>query len=141
MWIHSHFSGTKEIFSGVDEEGNIYLAFDCKEATDASEFTWCKSYEEIDDTDKFNIETSGDQWVLHLCMETVDICSCKGLFACGKISNYIFLFDAFSSKMYFKNPDKSDLGTYSIAVTDTDGASSSFVMDEEGKTTIVSSPF
>ncbi|XP_025062126.1 myomesin-2 isoform X2 [Alligator sinensis] len=89
-------AGTKEIFSGVDEEGNIYLAFDCKEATDASEFTWCKSYEEIDDTDKFNIETSGDH-----------------------------------SKMYFKNPDKSDLGTYSIAVTDTDGASSSFVMDEE----------
>uniref|UniRef100_A0A7M4ERL2 Myomesin 2 n=1 Tax=Crocodylus porosus TaxID=8502 RepID=A0A7M4ERL2_CROPO len=88
--------GTKEIFSGVDEEGNIYLAFDCKEATDASEFTWCKSYEEIDDTDKFNIETSGDH-----------------------------------SKLYFKNPDKSDLGTYSIAVTDTDGASSSFVMDEE----------
>uniref|UniRef100_A0A8C6JSS6 Uncharacterized protein n=1 Tax=Melopsittacus undulatus TaxID=13146 RepID=A0A8C6JSS6_MELUD len=88
--------GTKEIFSGVDDEGNIYLAFECKEATDASHFVWGKSYEEIDDFDKFKIETEG---------------SC--------------------SKLYFKNPDKSDLGTYSISVTDTDGVSSSFVMDDE----------
>uniref|UniRef100_A0A8B9GB00 Myomesin 2 n=1 Tax=Amazona collaria TaxID=241587 RepID=A0A8B9GB00_9PSIT len=90
--------GTKEIFSGVDDEGNIYLAFECKEATDASHFAWGKSYEEIDDFDKFKIETEG---------------SC--------------------SKLYFKNPDKSDLGTYSISVSDTDGVSSSFVMDDEGK--------
>ncbi|KFQ56145.1 M-protein, striated muscle, partial [Nestor notabilis] len=88
--------GTKEIFSGVDDEGNIYLAFECKEATAASHFVWGKSYEEIDDTDKFKIETEG---------------SC--------------------SKLYFKNPDKSDLGTYSISVSDTDGVSSSFVMDDE----------
>lgn len=45
----------------MDEEGNIYLEFDCKEITDASHFTWSKFYEEIDDTDKFNIETIGDQ--------------------------------------------------------------------------------
>uniref|UniRef100_A0A8C4U9N2 Myomesin 2 n=1 Tax=Falco tinnunculus TaxID=100819 RepID=A0A8C4U9N2_FALTI len=88
--------GTKEIFSGVDDEGNIYLAFECKEATDASHFAWGKSYEEIDDSDKFKIETEGNH-----------------------------------SKLYFKNPDKSDLGTYSISVSDTDGVSSSFVMDEE----------
>ncbi|NWQ78706.1 MPSF protein, partial [Columbina picui] len=88
--------GTKEIFSGVDEEGNIYLAFECKEATDASDFLWGKSYEEIDDFDKFKIETEENL-----------------------------------SKLYFKNPDKSDLGTYSISVTDTDGVSSSFIMDEE----------
>ncbi|XP_065537604.1 myomesin-2 isoform X1 [Lathamus discolor] len=88
--------GTKEIFSGVDDEGNIYLAFECKEATDASHFAWAKSYEEIDDFDRFKIETEG---------------SC--------------------SKLYFKNPDKSDLGTYSISVSDTDGVSSSFVMDDE----------
>uniref|UniRef100_A0A663EBA5 Myomesin 2 n=1 Tax=Aquila chrysaetos chrysaetos TaxID=223781 RepID=A0A663EBA5_AQUCH len=88
--------GTKEIFSGVDDEGNIYLAFECKEATDASHFAWGKSYEEIDDSDKFKIETKGNH-----------------------------------SKLYFKNPDKSDLGTYSISVSDTDGVSSSFVMDDE----------
>uniref|UniRef100_A0A8C3KCF7 Myomesin 2 n=1 Tax=Calidris pygmaea TaxID=425635 RepID=A0A8C3KCF7_9CHAR len=88
--------GTKEIFSGVDDEGNIYLAFECKEATDASHFAWGKSYEEIDDSDKFKIETEGTH-----------------------------------SKLYFKNPDKSDLGTYSISVSDTDGVSSSFVMDDE----------
>ncbi|NWQ72034.1 MPSF protein, partial [Neopipo cinnamomea] len=88
--------GTKEIYSGVDDEGNIYLAFECKEATDASHFAWGKSYEEIDDFDKFKIETEGNH-----------------------------------SKLYFKNPDKSDLGTYSISVSDTDGISSSFVMDEK----------
>ncbi|KAJ7422574.1 M-protein, striated muscle [Pitangus sulphuratus] len=88
--------GTKEIYSGVDDEGNIYLAFDCKEATDASHFAWGKSYEEIDDFDKFKIETEGSH-----------------------------------SKLYFKNPDKSDMGTYSISVSDTDGISSSFVMDEK----------
>ncbi|KFW07624.1 M-protein, striated muscle, partial [Fulmarus glacialis] len=87
---------TKEIFSGVDDEGNIYLAFECKEATDASHFAWGKSYEEIDDSDKFKIETEGNH-----------------------------------SKLYFKNPDKSDLGTYSVSVSDTDGVSSSFVMDDE----------
>ncbi|XP_014724951.1 PREDICTED: myomesin-2 [Sturnus vulgaris] len=88
--------GTKEIYSGVDDEGNIYLAFECKEATDASHFAWGKSYEEIDDSHKFKIETEGNH-----------------------------------SKLYFKNPDKSDLGTYSISVSDTDGVSSSFVMDDE----------
>lgn len=45
----------------MDEEGNIYLAFECKEATDASDFLWGKSYEEIDDFDKFKIETEGNQ--------------------------------------------------------------------------------
>uniref|UniRef100_A0A8C3PBY8 Myomesin 2 n=1 Tax=Chrysemys picta bellii TaxID=8478 RepID=A0A8C3PBY8_CHRPI len=88
--------GTKEITADVDEEGNIYLAFDCPEVTEASDFTWCKSYEEITDLDKFNAETTGEH-----------------------------------SKLYFKNPDKMDLGTYSVAVSDTDGISSSFKMDEK----------
>lgn len=61
IWFDSHFAGTKEIFSGVDDEGNIYLAFECKEATDASHFAWGKSYEEIEDSDKYKIETEGDQ--------------------------------------------------------------------------------
>uniref|UniRef100_A0A8I4A0L9 Myomesin 2 n=1 Tax=Callithrix jacchus TaxID=9483 RepID=A0A8I4A0L9_CALJA len=88
--------GTKEISAGVDDEGNIYLAFDCQEMTDASQFTWCKSYEEIADDERFKIETVGDH-----------------------------------SKLYFKNPDKEDLGTYSVSVSDTDGVSSSFVLDPE----------
>lgn len=37
-----------------------------------------------------------------------------------------------SSKLYFKNPDKADLGTYSVSVSDTEGVSSSFVLDEKG---------
>ncbi|XP_003412010.1 myomesin-2 [Loxodonta africana] len=88
--------GTKEIGAGVDEEGNIYLSFDCQEMTDASHFTWCKSYEEITDSDKFKIDTVGDH-----------------------------------SKLYFKNPDKTDVGTYSVSVSDTDGVSSSFALDGE----------
>ncbi|XP_059240444.1 myomesin-2 [Mustela nigripes] len=88
--------GTKEISAGVDEEGNIYLSFDCPEMTDASQFTWCKAYEELADDQKFRVETVGDH-----------------------------------SKLYFKNPDKGDLGTYSVSVSDTDGVSSSFSLDEE----------
>ncbi|CAH2248546.1 myomesin-2 isoform X4 [Pelobates cultripes] len=88
--------GTKEISAGVDEEGNIYLAFNCPEISEASQFTWCKSYEEISDETKFTSESIGE-----------------------------------NSKLYFKNPDKDDLGTYSVAVSDTDGISSSFVMDPE----------
>lgn len=53
--------GTKEISAGVDEEGNIYLAFDCQEMTDASQFTWCKAYEEIADEERFEVQTEGDQ--------------------------------------------------------------------------------
>ncbi|XP_059941943.1 myomesin-2 [Mesoplodon densirostris] len=88
--------GTKEISAGVDEAGNIYLSFDCQEMTDASHFTWCKSYEDIAGNERFKVETVGDH-----------------------------------SKLYFKNLDKVDVGTYSVSVSDTDGVSSSFVLDEE----------
>lgn len=54
-------AGTKEVSAGVDEQGDIYLSFDCPEMTDASTFTWCKSYEEIADDEKFRVETVGDQ--------------------------------------------------------------------------------
>ncbi|XP_053566344.1 myomesin-2 isoform X2 [Bombina bombina] len=88
--------GTQEISASVDEEGNIYLAFNCPEISEASQFTWCKSYKEIDDEHKFNVES-----ILE------------------------------NSKLYFKNPEKEDIGTYSISVSDTDGISSSFVMDPD----------
>ncbi|KAJ1150239.1 hypothetical protein NDU88_003034 [Pleurodeles waltl] len=88
--------GIEEVTTGVDEEGKIYLSFNCKEKTDASQFTWCKSYEEISDESKFSVETVAE-----------------------------------NSKLYFKNPDKSDLGTYSVAVSDTEGISSSYVMDAD----------
>ncbi|XP_053511354.1 myomesin-2 [Artibeus jamaicensis] len=88
--------GTKEVGAGVDEQGNIYLSFDCPDVTDASQFTWCKSYEDITGDPRFEVETVGEH-----------------------------------SKLYFKNPDKGDLGTYSVSVSDTDGVSSSFVLDEE----------
>ncbi|XP_012879670.1 PREDICTED: myomesin-2 [Dipodomys ordii] len=90
--------GTKEVSAGVDEQGDIYLEFDCQEMTDASLFTWCKSYEEIADEDRFRVHTEGDR-----------------------------------SRLYFMAPDKVDIGTYSVSVSDTDGVSSSFVLDEEGK--------
>lgn len=45
----------------------------------------------------------------------------------------VFLLFLFSSRLYFKTPDKVDVGTYSVSVSDTEGVSSSFVLDEEGK--------
>ncbi|XP_056421653.1 myomesin-2 isoform X2 [Hyla sarda] len=88
--------GVEEITTGVDEEGNIYLAYNCSEISEASQFTWCKAYEEITDEEKFKAESIGEH-----------------------------------SKLYFKNPDKDDLGTYSVAVSDTDGISSSYVLDAD----------
>ncbi|XP_029451613.1 myomesin-2 isoform X2 [Rhinatrema bivittatum] len=88
--------GTKEISAAVDEGGNIYLEFECKEMTDMSQFTWCKSYEEITDDLRFHVETLGE-----------------------------------NSKLYFKNPDKVDLGTYSVSVSDTKGISSSYKLDAD----------
>ncbi|XP_043917836.1 myomesin-2 [Protopterus annectens] len=88
--------GTKDISSGVDEEGNIFLAFECKDMTDASSFIWNKSYEEITDTNKYGVETVGPV-----------------------------------SKLYFKDPDKNDLGNYSVVVTDTDGISSSYSLEPD----------
>ncbi|XP_073531490.1 myomesin-2 isoform X1 [Phyllobates terribilis] len=88
--------GVQEITAGVDEEGNIYLAYSCTEMSEASQFTWCKAYEEITDDQKFRAESIGE-----------------------------------NSKLYFKNPDKADLGTYSVAVSDTDGISSSYVLNAD----------
>lgn len=47
----------------MDEQGDIYLSFECPEMTDASRFTWCKSYEEVADDEKFRVETVGDRCV------------------------------------------------------------------------------
>lgn len=37
-----------------------------------------------------------------------------------------------SSRLTFTNPDKDDLGKYSVVVTDTDGVSSSHTLTEDG---------
>lgn len=39
----------------------------------------------------------------------------------------------FSSTLVFKNPDKEDLGTFSVSVTNTDGASASYKISAEGE--------
>ncbi|XP_048387016.2 myomesin-2 isoform X2 [Stegostoma tigrinum] len=88
--------GTKEITSGVDTEGNIFLSFECHDMTDASQFTWGKAYDDIPDLSKVHIETDGKK-----------------------------------SKLIFKHPDISDLGTYTVAVSDTDGISSSYDLEKE----------
>ncbi|XP_067840118.1 myomesin-2 isoform X2 [Heptranchias perlo] len=88
--------GTKEITTGVDAEGNIYMSFECHDITDASQFAWSKSYEGITDLSKFTIETEGEK-----------------------------------SKLIFKHLDMADLGTYSVAVSDTDGISSSYILEKK----------
>lgn len=57
---------------------------------------------------------------------------------CGPCSSLVEMMTVlflllFSSRLYFKTPDKGDMGTYSVSVSDTEGVSSSFVLDEEGK--------
>lgn len=37
-----------------------------------------------------------------------------------------------SSRLTFTNPDKDDLGRYSVVVTDTDGVSASHTLTEDG---------
>lgn len=39
---------------------------------------------------------------------------------------------SFSSRLSFLNPDKDDLGRYSVLVTDTDGVSASHTLTEDG---------
>lgn len=39
----------------------------------------------------------------------------------------------YSSKLIFKNPDKEDIGTFSVSVTNTDGVSSSYTVTSEGR--------
>lgn len=45
---------------------------------------------------------------------------------------YCLLYLCLSSRLTFTNPDKDDLGGYSVAVTDTDGVSASHTLTEDG---------
>lgn len=45
----------------MDEQGNIYLGFHCPDTTDASQFTWCKAYEDIAGDPRFEVQTVGEQ--------------------------------------------------------------------------------
>lgn len=49
----------------MDEEGSIYLSYNCSEISEASQFTWCKSYEEISDDQKFKAETIEEKYVIN----------------------------------------------------------------------------
>lgn len=61
LWSSLRNAGTKEVSAGVDEQGNIYLSFDCPDVTDASQFTWGKSYEDLAGDPRFEVETVGEQ--------------------------------------------------------------------------------
>ncbi|XP_041069130.1 myomesin-2 [Carcharodon carcharias] len=52
--------GTTEINVGVDEDGNIFLALQNSEATDAPKFIWSKDYQEITTPERVRIETTED---------------------------------------------------------------------------------
>ncbi|XP_067862773.1 myomesin-3 [Heptranchias perlo] len=49
--------GTTEIDIGVDEDGNIFLAFQSLEVTDCSKFVWSKDYQEIATPERVQTET------------------------------------------------------------------------------------
>lgn len=48
------------------------------------------------------------------------------------ITTSLFTVLHYSSKLIFKNPDKDDFGTFSVAVTNTSGISSSYSITAEG---------
>lgn len=54
-------------------------------------------------------------------------------FDISKVNSCVF----HSSRLTFTNPDKDDLGRYSVVVTDTDGVSSSYTLTEDGKTKFI----
>lgn len=58
------------------------------------------------------------------CENSLSVC----LFVCFTPGFYCL----FSSKLTFTNPDKDDLGRYSVVVTDTDGVSASHTLTEDG---------
>ncbi|XP_075926109.1 myomesin-1 [Petromyzon marinus] len=90
--------GTKEVAVNVDDDGIVYLEFECDKLSPTSEFIWSKNYQDIGDADKARVatETKGNR-----------------------------------TKLMFKSPDVEDLGVYSCLVTDTDGVSSSYTLDED----------
>uniref|UniRef100_UPI00398EECC7 myomesin-2 n=1 Tax=Pristiophorus japonicus TaxID=55135 RepID=UPI00398EECC7 len=52
--------GTTEISIGVDEDGNIFLAFQNPDAADAPKFIWSKDYQQITTSERVQIETKQD---------------------------------------------------------------------------------
>uniref|UniRef100_A0A4W3J4X9 M-protein, striated muscle-like n=1 Tax=Callorhinchus milii TaxID=7868 RepID=A0A4W3J4X9_CALMI len=52
--------GTTDVEAGVDDEGNIFLAFQCPEFSDGSRFIWSKSYQEITSPERAQMETKGN---------------------------------------------------------------------------------
>lgn len=51
------FSGTKEMYVDVDDDGVISMVFECSEMTEGSEFIWSKNYQAITDTSRVTIVT------------------------------------------------------------------------------------
>ncbi|XP_055512003.1 myomesin-3 [Leucoraja erinacea] len=52
--------GTTEVGTGVDEDGNVFLVFQCPEVTDTSEFIWSKDEQDIATPERVRVETAGD---------------------------------------------------------------------------------
>uniref|UniRef100_A0A8C2WKP0 Myomesin 2a n=1 Tax=Cyclopterus lumpus TaxID=8103 RepID=A0A8C2WKP0_CYCLU len=80
-------------------------------------------------------EVTGD---VFLSLEACEICETskfvwsKNYKAIGDCPRVVVTETGRSSRMTFTNPDKDDLGRYSVAVTDTDGVSSSQTLTEDG---------
>ncbi|KAG7268622.1 hypothetical protein CRUP_020055, partial [Coryphaenoides rupestris] len=51
--------GTKEIVVEVDDDGMISLNFECSEKSAESKFVWSKNYEEISESSRLTVDTSG----------------------------------------------------------------------------------
>lgn len=76
------FSGTKEIYVDVDDDGVISLVFECSEMTEGSEFIWSKNYQTITDTSDLTIVNEHGKWVSFMCpffLVESSLCLCSRL--------------------------------------------------------------
>uniref|UniRef100_A0A8C5N3L6 Myomesin-2-like n=1 Tax=Gouania willdenowi TaxID=441366 RepID=A0A8C5N3L6_GOUWI len=83
-------------------------------------------------------EETGDIFLsLEACeiSETSKFVWSKNYKAIGDCPRVIFL--VYSSRLTFTNPDKADLGRYSVVVTDTDGVSASHTLTEDALNTMM----
>lgn len=55
------FTGTKEIYVDVDDDGVISMVFECSEMSEGSEFIWSKNYQTITDTSRLTIINEGSK--------------------------------------------------------------------------------
>ncbi|RXM33321.1 Myomesin-2 [Acipenser ruthenus] len=80
------------------------------------------------------VDEEGNIYMSYKCNEMTDISQfvwCKSYEEITEFDRVSIETEGDHSKIVFKNPDKEDLGTYSVSVTDTEGVSASYVLEDK----------